>query len=95
MYIIIQTGDDKCKVEAIPKIWLCNETIPKPGEICDWYYPRENSIQQSKCYAKIEEDWYKRSGRVLCISGIIIYIFFRLSKYYCIIGNCNVNQQNI
>lgn len=49
-YIIVQNLDNKYNINAIPQIWLFNNTNPNIGEICDWYWPPEIPIKNSECY---------------------------------------------
>jgi len=68
-YIIVQSLDDKYNINAIPQIWLFNNTDISIGNICDFYYPTEKPIKKSEFYDPIEDNWDRKSGQALHISG--------------------------
>lgn len=68
-YIVVQSIDDEYNINAIPQIWLLNNTDISIGNICDWYYPTEIPIKKSEFYAPIEDNWVRKSGHSLHISG--------------------------
>lgn len=47
-YIIVQSFDHKYNINAIPQIWLSNNTNPSINEVCDWYWPTEIPITKSE-----------------------------------------------
>jgi len=68
-YIIVQSLDDKYSINSIPQIWLFNNTDISIGDICDWYYPTDMPIKKSEFYAPFEDNWVKKSGKALHITG--------------------------
>jgi len=68
-YIIVQSLDDKYNINAIPQIWLFDNADISFENIYNWYYPTELPINKSELYAPVEDNWIRKSGQVLHISG--------------------------